>query len=39
MYLFIAPKKLIAPHPHGPVADPVIDRRSKVPLHAAGTGR
>lgn len=39
MYLFIAPKKLMAPHPHGPVADPMIDDQGKVPVHAAGTAR
>ncbi len=32
MYLFIAPKQLMAPHPHEPVADHMIGRR------ASGTG-
>ena len=43
MYLFIAPKKLMAPHPHGPVADPMIGDQGtvpgKLPAHAAGTAR
>jgi urea transporter len=39
MYLFIAPKKLMAPHPHRPVADPMIDDQGTTPVSAAGSSR
>lgn len=37
MYLFIAPKRLMAPHPHAPVADHMVG--NGTPAHSAGTAR
>lgn len=36
MYLFIAPKKLLAPHPHKPVAGHMVDKAS-AKAHAAAS--
>ncbi len=37
MYLFIAPKKLMAPHPHKPVLGHMIEHGAEAPAHPAGT--
>ncbi|MGA0598205.1 urea transporter [Enterovirga sp. CN4-39] len=36
MYLFIAPKKLMAPHPHTPVSGHLIEHGREAPAHPAG---